>query len=79
MTTWIRKPAEYDGEKTLEQNRWRDRGSVECPTCGREHNLERGDSDCTHCGQMFNCVGQALKPPEQWEDDEFYDPRYVDA
>lgn len=68
MPAYIRKPADYDDSKTLEQNRWRDRGSVRC-NCGKEHDLERGDSNCDNCGQMFNCVGQQLKPMDQWEEE----------
>jgi ssDNA-binding Zn-finger/Zn-ribbon topoisomerase 1 len=69
MTTWIRKPADYDGNKSLEENRWRDRGAVKCPQCSHTVDLERGDTECENCDQMFNAVGQALAPPCQWAED----------
>lgn len=71
MPNWIRQPAPYDHEKTLHQNRFRDSGSVRC-SCGKEHDLERRDSCCTKCVQMFNPFGQQLAPPEQWDPDEDY-------
>ena len=71
MTIWKRKPAAYDDDKTLQQNRDRDRGAVKCPTCGATHDLEMGDSECS-CGQEFNGNGQALVPRSQWEEDYDY-------
>ena len=45
-----------------------------CPCCGRKVYLNGegyfGAFEC-ECGQWYNVFGQALKPPEDWED---YDP-----
>lgn len=68
MATWIRKPAPYDDNKSLQENRERDRGSVKCPCCGHEVNMQMGDTDCEHCGQMFNASGQSLVDPSLWEE-----------
>lgn len=74
MVTWVRQPAEYDHDKPLHVNRYRDRGSVRCG-CGAEVDLEcRGDSQCEQCGQLFNAVGQMLRPESEWE--ERYDDDY---
>lgn len=50
----------------------RDRYGI-CPYCGRR--VYFGSSgwatdmaECD-CGQWYNCFGQALKPPEEWEED----------
>lgn len=67
MTTWIRKPAPYDDNLSLEMNRCRDRGAVRC-SCGLKHDLEMGDSECASCGQLFNGGGQQLVPQSQWEE-----------
>lgn len=68
MPNWIRQPAPYDHDKSLYENRYRDRGSVRC-NCGAEVDLEAmGDTDCGNCGQLFNAVGQMLNPPSMWEE-----------
>ena len=53
---------------TTSTNRWFDSGSVRCD-CGAEHNLGRGDSECDACGQLYNAVGQQLRPQSEWEED----------
>ena len=64
MSTYIRH-LQRD-PKTMRVIDW---GSVRCPKCGCEHNLQRGDSDClSGCGQEFNAAGQALAPRSQWEE-----------
>jgi hypothetical protein len=68
MTTWVRMPADYDHDKSLQANRERDRGAVKCPTCGHAVDLGMGDVDCDNCGQLFNMVGQALRPESEWEE-----------
>lgn len=67
MPAYIRAPAEYDHDKPLHVNRYRDRGSVRC-NCGAEHDLGNGDTACDDCGQWFNTVGQQLVPRDQWEE-----------
>lgn len=68
MTTWIRKPAPYDVSKSPKENRFRDRGAVRCPSCGAKVDLELDDTNCEHCGQLFNAFGQALVDPRLWEE-----------
>jgi hypothetical protein len=53
------------------RNSWFDSGSVRCH-CGAEHNLGRYDSACDNCGQLFNAVGQQLRPRSEWEESEDY-------
>lgn len=73
MTNWVRNPAPYDHNKSLHENRMRDRGSVRC-NCGAEVNLQmHGDTNCDECGQLFNAVGQMLNPPSMWEEPEYDD------
>lgn len=68
MPDWIRQPAPYDHAKSLWENKQRDRGAVRCPGCKKSVDLDQqGDTVC-ECGQYFNAVGQALKPPSQWEE-----------
>ncbi len=67
MTTYIRTPAPYNHEQSLQMNRLRDRGSVRC-NCGAEVNLCTGDAECDDCGQLFNICGQQLNPRHMWEE-----------
>lgn len=43
-----------------------------CPRCGRRVYLGgyMGMTEC-ECGQWYNVFGQALKPPEDWDKEEF--------
>ena len=72
---WIEPPAEYDGAKSLAENRQRPRGTVRCD-CGAGVDLSpaaRGPSyaaACSACGQWFNLSGQRLRPPHEWAEAE---------
>ena len=50
-------------------------------TCGSEveaWGVLGHDQDCASCGRLFNCFGQELAPPSQWEkDDPMDDWNYV--
>lgn len=73
MADWIEKPAEYDHNKSLHENKQRSRGVVEC-RCGTGVNLRAAmqrpfyAAECPACGQLFNLSGQELRPVEEWED-----------
>lgn len=43
---------------------------VKCD-CGRKHHIAfaAGDSTC-ECGQEYNTFGQALRPRDEWEENE---------
>lgn len=45
-------------------------------SCGEEILLQ-GDTMCPKCGQWYNAFGQALKNPDEWEDDRF-DGDFID-
>lgn len=41
-------------------------------SCGEEILLQ-GDTVCPNCGQWYNGFGQALRDPDEWEEDRFDD------
>lgn len=41
-------------------------------SCGEEILLQ-GDTVCLNCGQWYNGFGQALRDPDEWEEDRFDD------
>lgn len=51
--------------------------SVKCPNCGKEVVTMGpgfdGAYECV-CGQWVNLFGQALRPPQEWEED--FGPTY---
>jgi hypothetical protein len=69
---WVEKPAEYDHNKSLHENKKRSRGILRCH-CGNNVDLHAAQfapdyvAKCDQCGQLFNLVGQELIPRNQWE------------
>lgn len=38
--------------------------------CGGTVQLLFDTNECFNCGRLYNSVGQQLRPPEEWEEDE---------
>ena len=70
---WIERPAEYDDNKSLRENKQRSRGILRCH-CGEPVDLQGAmhgpdyAAECDKCGQLYNLVGQQLRPRDQWEE-----------
>lgn len=72
-TEWIVRPAEYDHEKSPQENKYRHRGTVRCG-CGQDVDVGPAmygpnyAASCPNNKHYFNLVGQELNPPSQWEE-----------
>lgn len=67
MSHRIRPLIRYESDFESGSVGWTDHGAVMC-NCGHEHDLERGDSCCDHCGQEYNTFGQELANQLCWEE-----------
>ena len=64
----VAHPEKFEPEGVKEISWWYTEPAHARCSCGEEILLQ-GDTCCPNCGQWYNGFGQALRDPEEWEED----------